>query len=104
MWQQESQSKRSSRRIATMLYRPYQMRQFGQALPASLQGKLSVEALRAVSGRVDKELAVFVEDEFAKTWVDTILRETLGADYDQVEVHAVHGDGNAVVTHRGHMA
>ena len=68
------------------------------------QGKLSVEALRAVSGRVDKKLAVFVEDEFAKTWVDTILRETLGSDYDQVEVHAVHGDGNAVATHRGHLA
>ncbi len=67
------------------------------------QGKLSVEALRAVSGRVDKKLAVFVEDEFAKTWVDTILRETLGADYDQVEVHAVHGDGNAVNTHLGHL-
>ncbi|OXR50310.1 hypothetical protein PuT2_00035 [Pusillimonas sp. T2] len=67
------------------------------------QGKLSVEALRAVAGRVDKKLAVFVEDVFAKTWVDTILRETLGADYDQVEVHAVHGDGNAVKTHRGHM-
>ena len=68
------------------------------------QGKLSVEALRAVAGRVDKKLAVFVEDEFAKTWVDTILREKLGVDYDQIEVHAVHGDGNAVVTHRGHMA
>lgn len=68
------------------------------------QGKLSVEALRAVSGRVDKKLAVFVEDEFAKHWVDAILRETLGPDYDQVEVHAVHGDGNAVATHRGHMA
>lgn len=67
------------------------------------QGKLSVEALRAVAGRVDKKLAVFVEDEFAKTWVDTILRETLGADYDQVEVHAVHGDGNAVRTHLGHL-
>lgn len=66
------------------------------------QGKLSVEALRAVSGRVDKRLAVFVEDEFAKNWVDTILRETLGADYDQIEVHAVHGDGNAVATHRSH--
>lgn len=64
------------------------------------QGKLSVEALRAVSGRVDKQLAVFVEDEFAKSWVDTILRESLGANYDQVEVHAVHGDGNAVATHR----
>lgn len=68
------------------------------------QGKLSVEALRAVAGRVDKKLAIFVEDEFAKAWVTAILRETLGPDYDQVEVHAVHGDGNAVTTHRGHMA
>lgn len=67
------------------------------------QGKLSVEALRAVSGRVDKKLAVFVEDEFAKCWVDSIFRETMGADYDQIEVHAVHGDGNAVATHRSHM-
>ncbi len=79
----------------------------GVAILASIngklkQGKLSVEALRAVSGRVDKKLAVFVEDEFAKAWVDAILREKLGADYDQVEVHAVHGDGNAVSTHRGH--
>lgn len=68
------------------------------------QGRLSVEALRAVSGRVDKKLAIFVEDEFAKTWIDTILREKLGTDYDQVEVHAVHGDGNAVSTHRSHMS
>jgi hypothetical protein len=68
------------------------------------QGRLSVEALRAVSGRVDKRLAIFVEDEFAKSWVDTILRERLGANYDQVEVHAVHGDGNAVSIHQGHIA
>lgn len=67
------------------------------------QGKLSIEALRAVSGRVDKKLAIFVEDEFAKTWVDAILREHLGADFDQVEIHAVHGDGNAVKTHRFHL-
>lgn len=81
----------------------------GEAIWASIngklkQGKLSVEALRAVSGRVDKKLAIFLEDEFAKSWVDNILREKLGADYDQVEVHAVHGDGNAVSTHRSHMA
>ncbi|ACT51332.1 ATP-dependent nuclease [Methylovorus glucosotrophus] len=66
------------------------------------QGKLSVEALRAVSGRVDKKLAIFVEDAFAKLWVDTILREELGSDYDQVEVHPVHGDGNAVLIHKSH--
>lgn len=81
----------------------------GEAIWASIngklrQGKLSVEALRAVSGRVDKKLAIFVEDEFAKSWVDYILREKLGADYDQIEVHAVHGDGNAVSTHRSHHA
>lgn len=68
------------------------------------QGKLSAEALRAVSGKVDKKLAIFVEDEFAKMWVDAILREKLGAAYEQVEVHAVHGDGNAVKTHQGHLA
>lgn len=68
------------------------------------QGRLNVEALRAVSGRVDKKLAIFVEDEFAKTWVETILRERLRHDFEQVEVHAVAGDGNAVVTHRAHMA
>jgi len=66
------------------------------------QGKLSVEALRAVSGRVDKKLAVFVEDEFAKVWVDYILRERLGNGYEQVETHAVAGDGNAVATHMAH--
>lgn len=68
------------------------------------KGKLSVEALRAVSGRVDKKLAIFVEDEFAKCWVDAILREKLGPEYEQLEVHAVAGDGNAVVTHRAHIA
>lgn len=68
------------------------------------KGKLSVEALRAVSGRVDKKLAIFVEDEFAKCWVDYILREKLGSEYEQLEVHAVAGDGNAVITHRAHIA
>lgn len=67
------------------------------------QGKLSVEALRAVSGRVDRQLAIFVEDEFAKFWVNAILREKLGLEFEQVEVHAVAGDGTAVSTHRGHM-
>ena len=66
------------------------------------QGKLSVEALRAVSGRVDKALAIFVEDEFAKSWVDAILREEIGEKYQQVEVYAVAGDGNAVHTHTSH--
>tara|TARA_R110000751_G_scaffold63465_2_gene130932 strand:+ start:7045 stop:8547 length:1503 start_codon:yes stop_codon:yes gene_type:complete len=68
------------------------------------QGKLSVEALRAVSGRVDKEIAIFVEDVFAKKWVDAILREKLGIHFSQIEVYAVAGDGNAVNTHKSHRA
>lgn len=68
------------------------------------QGKLSVESLRAVSGRVEKKLAIFVEDEFSKEWVEKILREHLGSDFDQLEVHAVQGDGNAVKTHRAHLS
>lgn len=67
------------------------------------QGRLSIEALRAVSGRVDKKVAIFVEDDFAKSWTDAILREKLGASFDQVEIHAVHGDGNAVKTHKSHQ-
>lgn len=66
------------------------------------QGKLNVEALRAVSGRVDKAVAIFVEDVFAKKWVDAILREKLGEKYGQVEVYSVAGDGNAVNTHISH--
>jgi hypothetical protein len=66
------------------------------------QGKLSVEALRAVSGRVDKKLAIFVEDEFAQAWVTSILREELGSQLEQIEIHAVAGDGAAVSTHKSH--
>ncbi|WP_312343917.1 AAA family ATPase [Leclercia sp.] len=68
------------------------------------KGRLNVESLRAISGRVDKKLAIFVEDEFAKNWVDSILRERLKSDYDQLEVHAVAGDGNAVSIHKSHTA
>jgi len=67
------------------------------------QGKLSIEALRAISGRVDKRLAIFVEDVFAKTWLETVLREKIDDLIDEVGIYAVAGDGNAVKTHTGHM-
>lgn len=66
------------------------------------QGKLSVDSLRAVSGQIDKKIIIFVEDEFAKAWVDAILREKLKTDYEQVEVHSVQGDGRAVSIHNSH--
>lgn len=67
------------------------------------QGKLSVKALRAVSGKIDTRLAIFVEDEFAKHWVEAILRTELPEAHGQVEIHAVAGDGVAVSIHRSHL-
>jgi len=66
------------------------------------QGKLSVETLRAVSGRIDTKIVIFVEDNFAKNWLDCVLREKLGQSFDQLEVYAVSGDGNAKRIHTGH--
>lgn len=67
------------------------------------QGRLSVKSLRAVSGRIDKKVAVFVEDDFAKHWVEAILREKLLERFDHVEVHSLGGDGTAVSTHLHHQ-
>ncbi|MCL3881919.1 AAA family ATPase [Marivita sp. GX14005] len=59
------------------------------------QGKMDVESLRAISGKIEKKIAIFVEDDFAKTWVEAILRVENTSFLDQVEIHALHGDGNA---------
>jgi hypothetical protein len=64
------------------------------------QGKLSVKTLRAISGKVDTALAIFTEDDFGKFVVQAMIREFIPDQYDQVEVHAVSGDGNAVRVHR----
>lgn len=66
------------------------------------RGKLSVEALRAISGRVDRKLAIFVEDKFAKNWVEAMIREKLSNRLDEVAVYELNGDGNAVKTHVSH--
>ena len=67
------------------------------------QGKLSVGSLRAISGKVDTALALFAEDEFGKFVTEAIVREFLPEYYDQIEVHAVSGDGNAVRIHRNRL-
>jgi AAA15 family ATPase/GTPase len=66
------------------------------------QGKLSIEILRAVSGRIDKELAIFVEDEFAKDWVEGMIRDKLAERFEQIGVYALNGDGVAVGVHQSH--
>lgn len=77
-------------------------KQYGHVDGRLQQGKLSVEVLRAVLGRVDRRLAIFVEDEFAKTWLEAILREQLGEQIHEIGIYPVQGDGNAVKTHTFH--
>lgn len=66
------------------------------------QGKLDIGSLRAISGQVDSQLVVFVEDEFAKAWIEEILRATPNIAIDAIGVFAMEGDGTAVRVHRGH--
>ena len=68
------------------------------------QGKLSVEVIRAISGRIDRKLAIFVEDEFSKSWIESILREKLSERIEEIGVYDVGGDDKAVKVHLGHIS
>jgi len=57
------------------------------------QGKLSVPALRAVSGRIETRLAIFVEDDFVRHWLSAIIRERISDAMSEVGIYAVGGDG-----------
>lgn len=66
-----------------------------------IQGKLDIHSLRAITGQVSARLIVFVEDDFAKAWVESAIRATR-VPVDLVEVHAMHGDGMAVKVNQYH--
>jgi predicted ATPase len=66
------------------------------------QGKLDIAALRAISGQIDAQLAVFCEDEFASAWIRAILRTQSGVAQEGVEIHAMAGDGTAVKVNKHH--
>ena len=68
------------------------------------QGKLDVLSLKAITGQIETKAIVFVEDKFAKTWVEAILRQTLGFPIDHVQVHAMSGVGTAVAMNKYHNA
>jgi predicted ATPase len=55
------------------------------------QGKLTIESLRALTGTVRKDRAIFVEDEFAKDLCSEILRQYAPEILDQVEIHKAGG-------------
>jgi len=68
------------------------------------QGRISIEALRAISGRIDERIAVFVEDAFAKEWVESMIRAEMPGRIDEVGVYAVSGGERAAKTHLSHRA
>jgi len=66
------------------------------------QGKLDIHSLRAVTGQVDAQLAIFVEDVFSADWINAILRTDAKIDLGMIEVHRMQGDGTAVAINRHH--
>jgi len=66
------------------------------------QGKLDIQSLRAITGQIEAQLVIFVEDSFAKIWIEAILRQTEGLAIDHIQVHAMQGDGTAVAINVHH--
>jgi predicted ATPase len=66
------------------------------------QGKLDIQSLRAITGEIQAKLVIFVEDTFAKIWMEAILRQARGMFLDHVQVHALEGDGTAVAINKHH--
>lgn len=67
------------------------------------QGKLRIETLRAISGKIDTAVVVFTEDDFAKFVVESIIREFITDKYDQIKVYALAGDGTAVKVYKNRL-
>lgn len=67
-----------------------------------MQGKLDIASLRALTGEIKKSAAIFVEDSFARIWVEAMLRAGAGELVDHVEVHAMSGDGIATAVNKHH--
>lgn len=55
------------------------------------QGKLTIESLRALNGRIEKSAAIFVEDDFAKDLVEEMFRQYASDIFDQIQVHKAGG-------------
>lgn len=65
------------------------------------QGKLDIASLRAITGQVEQKLAIFVEDDFAKMWLEAMLRQQ-GYSLDHIGIFPMQGDGTAVKMNEYH--
>ena len=68
------------------------------------QGRVSIEALRAITGRIDEIVAIFAEDVFAKEWIEAIIRNSIPSRIDEIGVYAVSGQSRAVNIHLSHKS
>ena len=66
------------------------------------QGKLDIAALRAISGQIEAQLAIFCEDTFARSWLIAAVRSRSNIALDGVEIHELLGDGTAVKINKNH--
>lgn len=60
------------------------------------QGRLDIEAMRSIEGSVDAKLVIFVEDAFAKDWLEFCLLYFGNVAMDAVSVWRLGGSSNAV--------
>jgi hypothetical protein len=66
------------------------------------RGKLDVNALRTITGQIDAELAIFVEDKFAEKMVGAILRFHGGIETRAIKVHGMGGASSAIRVNSQH--
>ena len=66
------------------------------------QGKLDVASLRAITGQIETTSVIFVEDDFARSWVESIMRQSDVPMIEHYQVHAMFGDGTAVSMNKYH--
>lgn len=66
------------------------------------QGKLNIKSLRAITGQVTSQLAIFTEDDFATMWIQTVLGSDEEIQHESIETHGLEGDGTAVKINKYH--
>ncbi|NLI91237.1 MAG: AAA family ATPase [Peptococcaceae bacterium] len=67
-----------------------------------VQGKLNIKSLRAITGQVSSQLAIFTEDSFSAMWIQTVLSSDEEIQYESIEVHGLEGDGTAAKINKYH--
>lgn len=67
------------------------------------QGALSVKSMRAITGNAGCRLVIYVEDDFAKNWVQSILKDNASDVASLVEIYPMGGDTTARDIHCSHM-